>query len=411
MRAGFLYFKLQCKKYCKILPAILAESLLLVLFIGTIGVMTVRIMGQASSLTQIKVGVVSGEDENLTKLLLGFVEGMDSFKERCTFVRASEQEVYKALESGELYAAVILPEGIMAGILNGTNIPAKVILSRACSEMETAVFAEVAGAGGRMLSVAQAGIYAADDLCLEAGYSELITEAEAFLNETYLNYALKRATIFEVEEVSATGKVGLFSYYGVSLLLVFLTFAAVVAGRYAKIKVDVHGLLLSASGLRQMQQYLCDVYAFVVTFTVAGCMLGYPVLVLCARQEGTISKIDILCIIFTLVVMSLALFLRLLLQITGNNNTGMGCLLILLLMAMLICGLFLPTAFLPVWTDHIAQFLPFSLWTELLLTAMSGNLQVKPVVILIIGSLLTVPIGMLIFYVRNIRRGREAAKV
>lgn len=410
MRAGILYFKLQCKKYSKILPLILAESFLFALLILLTGFAAVKMLGQGSSFAGIKVGVVSQEEESMTGLLISFVEGMDSFEENCSFVRMEEQEAYEALEAGELYAAVILPEGILEGILNGTNIPARVVLSRACSELETAVFEEVAGAGGRMLSVAQAGIYAADDLCLETGNAEQIAEAEAYLNEAYLDYALNRTAIFELEEVAATGKVGLLSYYGISLLLVFMTFAAVVAGRYAKTKQDAHTMLLSAYGLKPVWQYLCDVLAFTVPFTVAGSIIGCPVLVWCAGREGTVSRAGALCVLFVIVLFSVVLFIRMLLQFTGNNNGGMGSAFAALFAAMFVCGLFLPAAFLPVWTEDFAQLLPYSFWLKLLLAALQEKVQAKEVLGLVMGSLATILVGMCVFLIQSISGRREAGR-
>jgi len=219
MKAGFLYFKLQCKRYSRILPVILTESLLIAAFIVILGSVSMKVLGESRAFAQIEVGVVSKEDAALTGLLVSFVEGMDSFEENCSFVLMDEDKAYEALERGDLYAAVFLPEGVLESILNGTNIPAKVVLSRACSELETAVFKEVADAGGRLLSIAQAGIYAADALCIELKCRELIPQAENYLNDAYLEYALNRETIFELEEVSATGKVGVIVYYGISLLL------------------------------------------------------------------------------------------------------------------------------------------------------------------------------------------------
>ena len=55
MRAGFIYFKLHCKKYGKILPMILAESFLFALLIVLLGTMAVKIMGEDSGFAQIKL--------------------------------------------------------------------------------------------------------------------------------------------------------------------------------------------------------------------------------------------------------------------------------------------------------------------------------------------------------------------
>ncbi len=409
MRAGFLYFKLQCKKYGKILPMILAESLLLALLIVLLGAMAVKLLGQGSSLAQIKVGVVSEEEEGLTGLLVSFVEGMDSLEDNCSFELMEEQEAYEALEAGELYAAVFLPEGMLDSILNGTNLPAKIVLSRACSELETAVFEEVAGAGGRMLSVAQAGIYAADELCLETGHTGQIAEAEAYLNDAYLNYALNRTSIFELEEVSATGKVGVITYYTASLLLVFLTFSAVVMGRYVKVKPDAHTMLLAAAGMRREWQYLCDIIAFAVVVAIVGSIIGCPLLWACAAMEGATDEAVLLCGVYVWILFSVGLFVRLLLQICGNDNGGMGNVFAFAVVAMFASGLFIPTAFLPVTLERIGKLLPYRYWLEMILNAFRGEVKATWMMVMLLGNVAAFFLGMGLF-LQNSRPGRKGAE-
>lgn len=407
MKAGFLYFKLQCKRYSRILPVILAESLLLAAFIVMLGSVSMKVMGESTAFAQIEVGVVSQEDDALTGLLVSFVEGMDSFEESCSFTLMDEHKAYEALERGEIYAAVFLPEGVLESILNGTNIPAKIVLSRACSELETAVFKEVADAGGRLLSIAQAGIYAADALCVELECRELIPQTENYLNEAYLEYALNREKIFELEEVSATGKVGIFTYYGISLLLIFLSFTAVVVGRYAKVKKDAHTMIVATLGMGLRKQYLCDTLAYTLTITFAGSFIACPILWKCASYEGLESKTFILCMVFVSILFSVALLVRLLLQISGNGNGGIGGIFAVLLIMMLFCGLILPTAFLPVSLERVGNFLPYRYWMDMILSAMQGRVKIVQLFALVFGDVIMLLLGMGLFGVESSFAGKE----
>lgn len=397
MKAGFLYFKLQWKRYSRILPVILAESLLVAAFIVMLGSVSMKVMGESAAFTQIKVGVVSQEDAALTGLLVSFVEGMDSFEESCSFTLMDEHKAYEALERGELYAAVFLPEGVLESILSGTNIPAKIVLSRTCSELETAVFKEVADAGGRLLSIAQAGIYAADALCVELECRELIPQTENYLNEAYLEYALNREKIFELEEVSATGKVGVFTYYGISLLLIFFSFAAVIMGRYARVKKDAHAMIAATLGMKLWKQYLCDTLAYALTVTLAGSFIACPILWKCASYEGVESKTFLLCIVFASILFSVALLVRLLLQISGNGNGGIGGTFAVLLIMMLFCGLILPTAFLPVSLESVGSCLPYRYWMDMILSAMQGRVKAVQLFLLVLEDVITLLLGMGLF--------------
>lgn len=407
MRARGLYLKLQCKKYGKMLPVVLAQSFLLALIIVLIGTVAVKVMGQGSSFAQIKVAVVSEEEKSLTGLLINFVEGMDSFEGNCSFVQMDEEEAYRGLEAGEIYAAVFLPQGLLDSILSGSNIPAEVVLSRACSRLETAVFEEVASAGGKMLSVAQAGIYAADALCIETGNSDKIAETEGYLNEAYLDYALNRTSIFELEEITAIGKVEPVSYYGISLLLFFLSFAAVVMGRYAKVKPDAHATVLAALGMRPIWQYFCDAIAFAAVVVLLGGIIGCPILCICAVREGVRSAMSGLCITYVFVLLSVALFVRLLLQICGNDNGGIGSVFTFLFAVMFACGFLIPTAFLPIYIEKVGKIFPYKYWMEMLLGALQGKGRVEQILVMLFADGIVLLIGMSLFWLRCRRNGRK----
>lgn len=407
MRTGIVFFRLQCKKYSKILPVILAESFLCAVLIVMLGLVVLKLSGQSSSISEIKVAVVLEEDEDLTKLLVRFVGGMESFEETVTFLQMEKDEAYEVLERGEIYAAVILPEGVLESILNGTNIPVRVVLSRAGSEMETAIFEEVVKAGGRMLSVAQEGIYAAEDFCLETGHYDKISEADDYLNAVYLKYSLNRNAIFKQEKINATGDVGLLTYYGAALLLVFFTFAGVVLGKHVQVYPSELSSVLAASGFKRIWQYFCDVLAFSGVFALAGGVIGCPVLLVCIRQADMGSTGVLLCIIFVLVLFAIGVFIRMLFQITGNESGGTGCIFVLLFAMMFACGLFLPSAFLPLWADKLGQMLPYKFWLELLLQSMWDEVESYRVGNLLTGCVCSLFIGAVLFCLNGSRSGRR----
>lgn len=407
MKAGFIYFRLQVKKYAKILPVLLAESFLAVLFIAILGGIAIKVMGQESSFKQIKVGVVSEEEGSLTGLLLHFVEGMDSFKESSVLLKMEQQEAYGALESGEIYAAVFWEKGTLQSILDGTNIPVKVVLGHAGGNLETAVFRQVASAGGRLLSVAQAGIYGAHNFYQKSGQTQLIPEAEAYLNEAYLAYALNRASVFHLKKVSATGKVGLPAYYGISFLLILLLFVTIVGGRYTRVKRDAHTMVLAALGMKTGWQYLCDVLAFSMMLTGAGSVIALPVLAVCAGMEGMKSNTGLLWGMFIIVFFSATLLMRLLFQICGNDNGGIGIVFAVVFVTLLASGFLIPTAFLPVSLEEAGRLLPCKYWQELLFQALQGKVEIASLLILLLGDVIAVLWGMALFVFGNRMRGSE----
>ena len=405
MKAGWIFFQIQLKKYAKMLPVILAESLLFAGIILAFGVYASGSVYGQKAVEQIRVGIVSGEDSRMMDMLLRFVGSMDSFKDSCHFERMEEQEAYAALSKGEIYGAVFLPERLVEGILDGTNPPARIVLPKSGSRMESAVFTEAAKAGARLLSAAQAGIYAADDFLRAEGRADRIEEAEAYLNEAYLSYALNRTAVFKLKEVSAWGKTGMFSYFGAALLLVFLTFAAMIMGRFSERCGTEFSRVISSFGLGTMKQYIGDTLAFSVIVTVLGGIIGFPVLLLCMRQEGmgSMNVAGLLLVLLTLA--ALGAFVRLLMEITGKEGGGMGAAFTVLLFMMTASGLLLPPAFLPVWLEKAGRVFPFRFFRQILLTAMlRGNApwQAAVLILIITGCMLA---GAAVFSFKSKRAG------
>lgn len=364
MRAGWTFFRLELKRYGKAVPAVLLESLLFAFLILAFGIFATKYVYGDPVIGKIRVGVVSMEDEKLSGMLVNFVGSMDSMEESCSFELMDEAEAYRELEDGSIYAAIILPEGMLDGIMNGRNIPARVLFSTAYSRMETEVFKELASAGSRLLTAAQAGIYAADELCLELKHQEWIQSTEEYLNKAYLDYALARNSVFKLEEVNAVGKYSLIQYYEAALFLVFLSFAGLIMGRYAKGAGESLKGIMAAGGCGRGLQFAADAAAFSTVFSVLGMAVMIPLLLI--MKPGTGFEMTVVLRLL-LIFLSMGFFIRILIGIIGNETAGIGISFLILMILMAASGLFLPQAFLPAFMEKAGRYFPYRLWLKAIL--------------------------------------------
>lgn len=403
MKAGWIFWKLECKKYIKIIPFILLESVIFGLLLLAFGMYASQSLYGERSMGVIRIGIVPEEESTLSGMLVNFVSSMESMEESCQFVTMERGQAYEALMDGSIYAAVILPKGMVEGILNGTNPPATVVFGNTYSKMETAVFKEMAGAGERLLSTAQAGIYAADALCLQLGQPDRIQDAEDILNASYLRYALKRAEVFHLREVMATGGMDTKGYYTMSLLLVFLSFAGISMGRYASVRAEDFQRLLYARGIGMMRQYLLESSAFSVVFGALSVVVALPLVQWYMtgagrRLPGFWGMLFLLCLF-----MVMGSFIRMVMEIAGNSPGGIGVAFLILLALMAAAGLFLPTAFLPVWLEQVGRCSPYTLWME----GVNGILEWRfPEGIawsLLLTAAVTVMIGLGVYLLRSLQ--------
>lgn len=400
MKAEWIFFKCNWKKYGKTVPVILAESILFGLILLSFGIFATKAVYGEKSIGQIKVGIVSNEESALTGMLVKFIRGMDSM-ENASFTIMEEKEAYEALEKGSIYAAVIVPEGMIEGILNGNNIPVKVVFSTAFSQMETEVFREMVNAEGRLLSTAQAGIYAADELCRELGEKEKIRESEEYLNEAYLEYALNRTAVFKKQEINAAGKVNLKQYYGAALILIFLSFAGMMLGRSFRIRSDSFSEIMKAGGISEGKQYLLDTAAYMMVFALLGMLFACPLLWV-AFLKGTenIPQITEILVLF-LEFLSLGSFIKMTIELTGNKAGGLGASFFLLTVLMFGAGLFLPPSFLPLWLEKTGNFSPYKFWLEGIFTVMQKGEIMKTTAILVLLMAVSMAAGMGVYLLKS----------
>lgn len=366
MRAGWIYWKLECKKYIKIIPFILLETVIFGILLLVFGMYVTHSLYGKRSMGVIRVGIVSEEESSLSGMLVNFVSSMESMEESCEFVTMGREKAYEALADGSIYAAVILPEGMVEGILNGTNPPATVVFGSTYSKVETAVFKELAGAGEKLLSTAQAGIYAADALCLLLGQPNKIQEAEDILNVSYMEYALKRAEVFDLREVIATGSMDTKGYYMAALLLVFLSFAGISMGRYVSVRAEDFERLLCIRGIGMVRQYLLESLAFAGIFGSLSMVIAMPLLHWYLTGQGWQMPGLSGTLLLFLMFLVMGILIRMVMEIAGNSPGGLGAVFLLLFVLMAAAGLFLPPAFLPAWMERAGRYSPYTMWMEMM---------------------------------------------
>lgn len=412
MRAGWVLFISELKKYGKAIPTLLLESTFFAVLLLAFGYYAASAIYGEKAIGEIKVGIVSEEKEQLTDMLVGFAGSMDSTEGICRMERMSEEAAGKALLEGTVYAVIFLPEGIVESIMNGQNLPAKVVFSESYSRMEAEVFRQFADAGTGLLQTAQAGIYASDALCTIRGEKEKIEETENWLNRAYLEYALTRQAVFKLQEVNATGKASPLQYYGTAVLFMFLSFSGLILGRHAKTKEDALSGILRAGGCGSISQYLAEHFAFTAVFCLFATAVSVPFLFFLRKAEGKPFFGIKEGMVLLLVLAAMGMLLRSLIELTGSSTGGLGVLFAVLLLGMLLSGLFVPSAFLPEGLAEMGKLIPYTLFRESILfdSAGTGDRNQYIFDLSVLSAVLT-GAGVLFRSLKGKRSGRGCEKI
>lgn len=394
-------FKLEIKRFVGMLPFVLLETLLFGLIAVGVGIYASKAVYADKVIGKIKAGVVAEGEELMTKMLVQFVQSMDSLEGTVSLELLSEEEARKQVEKGELYGAVIIPDGMVDSILSGENLSPSILLGDGYNQAETLVFAQLAQTGAKLLTTAQAGIYAADAFCMEKGMQDRLQHTEDYLNEAYLGYALGRASVFHREEVTAIKGTSFSDYYGISFVFAFLSFAGLSFGRCVQVKVCSRKKMLCLKRLFIGEQYLMETGAFAFVFSFFGMLVSLPVFFILSHSKDSTFHAAGTWFFLTGMWLVLACFLKMLIQITGNSAGGIGVCFMVLLAFIFASGGFLPPAFLPVWMEQAGSRLFYRGWMEKTGMFLQGRIGSGAVLELIVQLILFLTVGVLAAKVRK----------
>ena len=352
MAAKLVYLKLELKRALKRLPHMAAGAIVLMAMLGTIAFAASKLLYGETTLERVTIGVVLPEEDRIARQLVRMLGTYDSVRSVCEFSFMDSSEAEKQLRDGEIFGIMNVPEGLVQGIINGTNIPVTITLPQG-NALENRVFKELTSAGARTLGSAQAGIYAGDQLLLNYDLAGGIGQLEADLNRIYMAYSLPRADLFEHVKVSATGDVDTLEFYGISAFVLYLLLAA----------IPVSGYLAPESRVMSQKLSLAGIGPWMAT---AARLAGLGALLLAAALPAALGALRFGVLEFSwLMLPALAAVClaaaALVLFCYEAAGTLMGGVMLLFLGAVLLLflsGGFLPLVFLPVQIRSLAPFLP-----------------------------------------------------
>lgn len=347
MRQIFIYQLLQIKRALKLLPAVVIISLLFGALAAGAAFGGAKLLYQDKAAGRIRVAVVVEEGDSTGELALSMLGSMDSVESICDFVETTEPEAREGLKEGRYYAALLIPPGLVEGIMDGTNTPVRVLLSGR-GGLETLLLRQLTESGAQMLSAAQAGIYAADFYCREQGMEQLIPQVELFLNKVYLDYAMNREGWFREISVSALGEMDLLGYYGTTAAALLLFLMGIPCAAFCCREPLALEEKLQAEGIGSGAQLLVKTMAASVLLLASLLVLAVPVSAGLSRwgvRGLEFGGYPVFCA--AAAVLPCAAMIVLCYEAAGGLLAGTMLLFVLAGALIFLSGGFLPAAFLP----------------------------------------------------------------
>ena len=362
-------------------------------------------------------------------LALGMVSNMESLSSMVTIKQTtSEDEARAMLESGEVKAAVIIPEGMIHTIMSGSNdLPARILYPGEPS-IETVIFRQIVDSLSQMVASSQTGVYALYEIYDDFDATEKQQDtANSQLNDLYINTVLKRDSLFSVQMVNVTDDANaaknddtndnvrlndttsttdlvLVGYLCSGLALLFLLSGINLCFFFVAPNRAVPAALMRL-GLSDSFCVLADFSASVtcqwLIFSVGCCLVGSIGFAVGIVPSFSIGHALVSCFVCAIFSCALALLIC---RICRGKQACMITTFAIALLVMYASGCLIPSAFLPNMLRRISAQLPGSQLKNVIFWQFGQSISVSDILLLLVEAVVLVLATLLIGTYKKCKR-------
>ena len=186
-----IFFKLQLKRFCKLIPAILIGTVILSAF-AVIVIFCATKLNNASNDVEKKSIVFSSKDNSpLTSIIVSSLSQSESINTFFHIEELTEKDAIQKVKSDKAVAAVVIPKNFMGSIMSGDNYAIDIYFSDE-SSLYSLVLTEISLAAQNSLKAAQSAIYTEYDYYSAIGMRSKEQQATDSINTSLITDALSR---------------------------------------------------------------------------------------------------------------------------------------------------------------------------------------------------------------------------
>lgn len=340
---------IQLKMTLKKIPLILLGTVVFGAVIGLLmfGMIKTEESRNASTLSRSTIAIVNETKDPQLNLILSYLGNMNGIRDICSLKNMAAPDALNALRKGEVSAVIYLPEDLIDSILDGRNLPARIVLNNVTTNTSSGIIQSFVDTAASDLATVQAVIYSIDSIVANMGITgNDAADINAGVNKTYMQLFLNRLKIFSTQHVRSTGSLTFQQYFIAAGIVLTLLLSGICCSS-----------LLSpySKGLNRIFSRKRGLALLVAPFQILCVSLPY-LLMLCLAfgyLKLNFSIATLLLVIFTAFSTS-AFFCR----ICGNQITAMLLIVIFSVVTMFLAGGFIPSVFLSRDLTQIGDLLP-----------------------------------------------------
>lgn len=400
MKQLTIYFTIECKRFLSYLKSMFIGAIVLVLIAGAVALCATTVFKNTGvnikndNGKKVKVAFVVEDDSKLMDIMGNVFQETESIDESCELIKVSKEEAEEMLQKSEVLASISIPEGFMKSVQNGKNYPVDIKFSRE-SDVVGQVFLQLSRAGADMLACAQAGIYAQHDFFCEHNAKAYDSEANYYLNKTYLKYVLEREKMFDENKLMATGETKLSDYYlSVGIIFVILMLGLAYPAYFHESSNQEVYKIMNVHGIGYYKRFVvkCIIPSLFQWIIAQIILFAYT-------KDSSLCLTN--CVGLFLAMLCCNCIAMFLINLFKNIGDSVMFSFVILFALCFMSGFLLPDIFLPHIFNVLAKWMPIKILLTQMCNSVVGVISVKTWLFLTAWCVVLVLAGRISVYIRE----------
>ncbi|MBQ2062194.1 MAG: ABC transporter permease [Oscillospiraceae bacterium] len=291
MKRAAVYFSLQCRRAFRLLPRMMAVTLLLA-GLAALACLTLRTREESDTSKQkVRIGVVGNLEKGGLKEGISILESLDSSRFSLTLQPMDETEAVSELRRGGIDAYIIVPEGFVSAMMNGEHRPITFVSAGGDAGVGGILTREIAESVSTLVLETENAVYGAQNY-VEDHISGLDPyESGDRITLRYMFKILDRDLLYDLETIGAADSLSLAGYYlcGIAVLFVML-WAISCSPLFTRRSRELSGLL-RVQGLSPAVQVAAEYASFCLLMLCAIITIAAVCLILLPRLHIAIPEL------------------------------------------------------------------------------------------------------------------------
>lgn len=378
MKRFLMYLLLQGKRALRLLPQVLAVTLLLTCAASLAGAVLSAQRAGDTSRHKVLVGAVVDAGNPYIQLGIHALETFDAARDEISFLVMEEGEALARLRAGTLSAYIVVPDDFLDTMYSDDVHPIRFVSLDGAAGLDTLLAAELADAVARLMTDTQNAQYGAVGYAMEHPTGMNPYEADDELIDRQFAIVLDRDKLFQVETVGLSDSLSFGGYYFCGLLVAFLLLWGIGASPLFSRRPGEMSMMLRARGFGAARQVLGEFCAFYLLMLLGAACAAFAGMHLLRRYTSEIPELQYVfpptfAAALAFLVLMLGTMQFFLYELSSEHPGGILLQFLNAVAQGYAAGCFYPRSFFPEGLRRFGEVLPAGVATRYLSGVMSGS--------------------------------------